>query len=116
MTPCWERSNTSPLTWNVPLVVVLGHTRCGAVSAAVENARTAGRLRTLIDILRPAVEASRNRPGDRVDNAARENVIRQVERLRRTGPTLAELYDARRLQVVGAMYDIRTGIVEWLHP
>lgn len=98
----------------VPLVVVLGHTRCGAVAAAVDGAPASGHLRVLIDVIRPAVDASRSHPGDPVDNAARENVIRQVERLRRAGPTLAELHDARRLHIVGAMYDIRTGVVDWL--
>jgi len=93
----------------VPLVVVMGHTRCGAVTAAAQ-ARAAGEasghLSELIAAIRPAVEQSRGQPGDRIDNAARRHVTRVVELLRSAGPALG------RLQVLGAFYDLRSGIVE----
>jgi carbonic anhydrase len=100
----------------VPLVVVLGHTRCGAVTAAVKSASSDDHISTLTDALQPAVEMSRGSAGDPVENAVRENVMLQVERLRRSGPVFAELCEAHRLRVVGAVYDIETGEIEWLQP
>ena len=99
---------------DVPLIVVLGHTRCGAVAAAVSGASSPRHMRALHEALEPAVRAARNDAGDAIDNASRRNVILQVERLRRAGPKLAELCEARRLHIVGAMYDIETGAVDWL--
>lgn len=98
----------------VSLIVVLGHTRCGAVTAVVAGAPPAGHMRALVDAIESAVDTSRGNPGDPVENAARQNVILQVERLRRSRPTLVELYEARQLHIVGAMYDIGTGVVEWM--
>jgi carbonic anhydrase len=98
----------------VSLIVVLGHTRCGAVTAVVAGAFPAGHMRALVDAIAPAVDTSRGNPGDPVENAARQNVILQVERLRQSRPTLVELHEARQLHIVGAMYNIETGVVEWL--
>lgn len=98
----------------LPLIVVLGHTRCGAVAAAVAQAPPQGCIRALTDAIGPAVEVSRSLPGDPVDNAARENVILQVEKLRRAASTLVELHEEGRLRIVGALYDVETGVVDWL--
>jgi carbonic anhydrase len=71
-------------------------------------------MRTLCEALEPAVRAARNEAGDAVENAACRNVTLQIERLRRAQPTLSELCETRRLQIVGAIYDIGTGAVDWL--
>ncbi|UCH83779.1 MAG: carbonic anhydrase [Candidatus Latescibacterota bacterium] len=99
---------------NIPLIVVLGHTRCGAVTAAVEGADTGDHITALVESLLPAVEASRSKPGDPVENAVRANVFLETEILRQSEPTLAKLWETRAIQVVGAVYDIGTGEVEWL--
>ena len=99
---------------NIPLIVVLGHTRCGAVTAAVEGADTGDHITALVESLLPAVEATRGKPGDPVENAVRANVSLETEILRQSEPTLAKLWATRAIQVVGAVYDIATGEVEWL--
>jgi len=100
----------------VPLVVVLGHTKCGAIAAALDARETGEQERLLVRLLQPAIDASirgEADPDKRPDSAARENVRLVVETLRRSAPTLAALQQRGALRVVGAMYDIDTGIVEW---
>ena len=99
---------------HIPLLVVLGHQHCGAVTAAVEGGQAEGHLDKLIDLLRPAVEKSRASRGDRVENAVKTNVEMVVEQLRRSTPVLAKLEAERKLKIVGAIYSLDTGKVTWL--
>lgn len=94
------------------LIVVLGHKRCGAVSAAVEGKATHTHIDSLIDALRPAVAQVKGQPGDALDNAVRTNVRLTVNRLKESQPVLAEMVKEGKLQVVGAYYDLDTGLVE----
>ena len=71
---------------HVPLVVVMGHSDCGAVSAALEGGTLPGKLPNLMAALRPAVDQSAHEPGDRLDNAVRDNVVHVVEQLRSAKP------------------------------
>jgi carbonic anhydrase len=100
------------------LIVVLGHTACGAVKAAVAhidaNDTLPGAIRDLVEVIRPAAAAVRGRPGDKVENATRENVALGVERLKHLDPILAPLVKSGELKVVGAVYDLRTGAVNFL--
>lgn len=103
----------------VPLLVVLGHTHCGAVTTAVnviQNDLTVpGRMFVLIDALEPSVLRAREKsPEDLVDATARENVRRQVKRLRSISPLVTTAMEQGRVAVVGAMYDMPTGKVEFL--
>ncbi len=102
----------------VPLVVVMGHERCGAVEAAVsvvtENARFPGSIGRMIEPIVPAVLQARNDPGDLVDNSVRRNVSRTVERLRTASePLLLQPLAEKRLRIVGARYDLDDGAVEF---
>jgi carbonic anhydrase len=99
---------------HVPLLVVLGHQHCGAVTAAVEGGRAEGHLGALINLLLPAVEKTRAFPGDRVENAVKANVKMVVKQLRTSTPILAELVSQGKLKVVGAIYSLDTGKVTWL--
>jgi carbonic anhydrase len=99
---------------HVPLVVVMGHQQCGAVSAAVEGDTLPGKLPTLMAALRPAVDQSAREPGDGIENAVRDNVVHVVEQLRTAKPVLSELVEAGKLRIVGAVYSLDTGKVEWL--
>jgi len=101
---------------HVPLVVVMGHTQCGAVTAALEGGELPGKLPSLIAALRPAVDQSAHEPGDRVANAVRDNVVHVVNQLRAARPVLSELTAAGKLRIVGAVYSLETGKVEWLAP
>ena len=99
---------------HVPLVVVMGHTQCGAVTAALEGGELPGKLPSLIAALRPAVDQSAHEPGDRVANAVRDNVVHVVNQLRAAKPVLSDLTAAGKLRIVGAVYALETGKVEWI--
>jgi carbonic anhydrase len=99
---------------HVPLLVVLGHQHCGAVTAAVEGAGNEGHIGALINLLRPAVEKTRGLPGDPVENAVKANVEMVVRQLRTSTPILSELVSHGKLKVVGALYSLETGKVTWL--
>lgn len=100
-----------------PLVVVLGHERCGAVMAACDvvakNATFPGSIGPMIEPILPAAIAARGRDGDFVDNAVRENVRRTVARLQAAGPIVADMAKAGKLKIVGARYDLDSGEVEF---
>ena len=98
----------------VPVLVVLGHQRCGAVTAAAEAGEAHGHLPTLIAAIRPAIEQARGMAGDAIDNAVRINVENVVRQVTGSQPVLAELAASGRLRVVGAVYSLDTGKVEWL--
>ena len=96
------------------LLVVLGHTECGAVAAAVKRPKVPGHIITLINEIKPAALKCQNMKGDHVENTVRQNVIDQVTNLRNLEPTLSELYESGQLLIVGGVYDINTGKVEFL--
>ena len=99
---------------HIPLLVVLGHQHCGAVTAAVQGGEAAGHISALVNLLRPAVEKSRELTGDAVENAVKANVEMVVKQLRTSTPILAELVSHGKLRVVGAIYSLDTGKVTWL--
>lgn len=101
------------------LIVVLGHTACGAVKGACDHARL-GNLTTLINKIEPAVEAVtepkdenlRNSANiDFVNEVAKTNVHMTIENIRKSSPVLKELEDTGEIEIVGGMYDIKTGEV-----
>ncbi len=96
----------------VRLIVVLGHTDCGAVQAAVEGSAHEGAIARVVEAILPAVKLARSQPGPPVDNAVRANVVRTVERLRSAEPVLAAAVNQGRLQIRGAIYDLATGVVQ----
>jgi carbonic anhydrase len=95
-----------------PLVVVMGHQGCGAVTAAVEGGHAPGHLPQLLADIQPAVEKARNMSGDLVANAVQANVDEAVAHVR-ASPVLAEPLRAGRLRVVGAVYSLERGTVTW---
>jgi carbonic anhydrase len=103
------------------LVVVLGHTSCGAVKGACDHARL-GNLTALIKKIEPAVEAVKEPLDDTlrnssnlefVDNVAAKNVQMSIENIRRDSPILAEMERNNEIMIVGAMYDVGTGAVQF---
>jgi carbonic anhydrase len=101
----------------IPLLVVLGHRRCGAIKAAIDVLAGEGEAEAdvayLVEALAPAVEAGRHHDGDLWDEAGRAQVAQQVARLSRA-PILAEGVAKGELRVVGAWYDLGSGAVEVL--
>ena len=100
----------------VPLIMVLGHTGCGAVSATVKAIREhvvlPGHLPELVQAIRPAVEiAGAHGHGDLVADTTIENVRLNANRLRVSKPLIGEYVRAGKVQVVGAIYDLASGKV-----
>ena len=99
-----------------PLVMVLGHTNCGAISAAVkvvmERVELPGHLPELIKSIEPAVIAAHGRhPSDLVAAAIEENVRLNVKRLIDDAPIMSDALAAKKIAVSGGIYDIATGKV-----
>lgn len=109
----------------VPLIVVMGHERCGAVDAALsvveKNTVFPGSIGQMIEPIVPAVlraQASldKSKPvvrEDLLDLAVRENVMQVVRRLRTSGPLLMDPIKQKKLMIVGARYDLDDGQVEF---
>lgn len=101
------------------LIVVLGHTACGAIKGACDNAKM-GNLTKLIEKITPAVNAvkeptdasKRNSQNDQfVDEVSKVNVQLTIDRIHAENPILDELEKNGDIKIVGAMYDINTGEV-----
>ena len=101
------------------LVVVLGHTACGAVKGACDHARL-GNLTTLINKIEPAVaavsepadESLRNSKNiDFVNQVAEKNVMMTIENIRNQSPVLVEMEKNHEIKIIGGMYDISNGEV-----
>lgn len=97
----------------VPLVLVLGHTRCGAIQAAVSagpDAHGHGSIAALVQSVRPSIERVRMLPGDIVDHAVTANIEDAVGALR-CAELLEPLIKAGTLRIAGARYDLDSGEV-----
>lgn len=100
------------------LVLVMGHTRCGAVRGAIENAKL-GNLTGLLDEIKPAIEKTQfsgERKGsnyDFVDAVARKNVELTVENIRKNSQVLNQLEGQKKIKIMGSMYDLAGGKVEF---
>jgi carbonic anhydrase len=96
------------------LIMVLGHEKCGAVSAAVEAGNVPGHLKSLVQAIQPSVDATRNEPGDKVHNCVIANARRVAAQIRASEPVLKEAVQNNALKVVSADYALDTGRVTLL--
>jgi carbonic anhydrase len=101
------------------VVLVMGHTSCGAIKGAIDNAQL-GNLTGLLTKIRPAVQATEYE-GERsaknygfVDAVARKNVELTITDIHRRSAVLADLESSGAIKIVGAMYNIETGLLEFL--
>ena len=103
------------------LIVVLGHTACGAVKGACDDAKL-GNLTSMLSKIKPAVESVvepkdaslRNSSNPEfVDNVASKNVLIAIDNIMKDSPVLAEMANNGDIKIVGAMYDINTGAVDF---
>lgn len=103
---------------NAPLIMVLGHTDCGAIKAAIkaekDNVNFPGHIQTITSDLKSAVKAAIKMPGNSVDNIAAENVRLNVTKLKESTPILRQLVNDKKLIIVGGLYHLDTGLVELL--
>ncbi len=97
---------------HIPLLVVMGHESCGAVTAASKGYEEDDHIKILLKEIEPAVEKAREKKGNLVENAIAENVKYVVDKLKHSGPVLSKLYEEGKLKIIGARYDLDTGLVE----
>jgi len=99
----------------VRLIMVLGHSSCGAVKAAIKHVDDGdplpGAIAELVNRIRPAVIKAKDMPGDRLANAISANVLLGVETLNNLDPIVRPAVSSGQAKVVGAVYDLRTGAV-----
>lgn len=98
-----------------PLVMVLGHTSCGAVKAAVDFLQTGkplpGHMQTLAEAIEPAAKATQHSGGDWWHDAVVENVRLNAQRLRESAPILHAAVAQGEADIVGGVYDLSNGKV-----
>jgi carbonic anhydrase len=103
---------------NVPLLMVLGHRACGAVDAAIKSIRDGttlpGHLPSLVSALSPAVKAAAGLSGNALDNAIKQNVILNVEKLKTAAPIIDKAVAEKKVRIVGGVYNLDDGKVELL--
>lgn len=106
-----------------PLLVIMGHTKCGAVNAAATHAEVGGSIAKIVDQIEPAVErAAKNNPGvegaNLVPAAIKENVWQTAFDLLKNSHEVRSLVESGKLKIIGAVCDISTDKVEWMgeHP
>lgn len=101
----------------VPLIVVLGHERCGAVAAACEvvekQTKFPGSIAPMVEAIVPAAQAVKGRTGDFVDNAIRESASRTARKIATESPLIADLVKKGKVKVVAGRYDLDDGKVEF---
>ena len=101
------------------LVVVLGHSKCGAVTSACDHVEL-GNITGLLNKIQPAVKKieanneSKEDKGEFVEKVATENVLLAVEEIKAKSPILKEMYENKQINIVPAMYCVATGEVTWL--
>lgn len=101
------------------IIVVLGHTKCGAVKGACDDVKL-GSLTGLLQKLKPAINAEKETRHERsaanttfVENVARLNVIQTLNEIPKKSPILSDLVEEGKIILVGAMYHVETGVVEF---
>ena len=101
---------------NAPLIMVLGHTECGAIKASIkadkDNVDFPGHIQTITTSLRGAVKAGQKDGGDLLNATTLENIKMNVASLKDSTPLLRQLVESNKLVVVGGLYHLETGKVE----
>jgi len=99
-----------------PLIVVMGHSSCGAVKAAIELAQGKsfpGKIQDLAKVIEPAALSSKAKGGNWTVNATMDNIRLAMHALQ-ASPVLSDLITAGQLKIVGAYYQLETGVVTFL--
>lgn len=100
------------------LIIVMGHSACGACQAAIDhlddNNKLPGSIEGMVDYIRPVVRKAGNGPGDRLLKVTKANAIENAKKLEALGPVLPDFVKKGELRTVGAYYEMKTGQVEFL--
>jgi carbonic anhydrase len=107
--------------FGTPVVVILGHSQCGAVTAVVENAKLPPNIAALVAPIKPAVaKAKEDNPEAAkealVSAAVKDNVFQAMEDILQKSPIIKGAVKAGKTRLVGALYELDTGKVQWLGP
>ncbi|MFD2513700.1 carbonic anhydrase family protein [Pontibacter locisalis] len=102
------------------LIVVMGHESCGAVKAAIDDVEL-GNITAMLQNIRPAVQMAQDYSGEKttknnefVTHVSKANVRNTVENIKQRSPILKEMADKNEIKIVGAFYDMETGVVEFI--
>jgi carbonic anhydrase len=94
-----------------PLIMVLGHEKCGAITAALEGGAAHGHIQAVVDSIQPSILAAKNESGDPVHNCVVANARRVALQIRTSDPVLRPMAESGKIRVVAADYDLATGKV-----
>lgn len=101
------------------LIVVLGHTKCGAIEGACNNIEL-GHVTTLLNKVKPAIAVETETKTDRtgknktfVDNVTKNNIALTVQQIKEQSPLLREMEQTGEIKIIGGLYDLDTGIVKF---
>jgi len=100
------------------LILVMGHTNCGAIKGAIDDAQL-GNMTQMLTKIKPAVEKTSydgektSKNYDYVDMVAKENVLLAIEEIKSKSSVLKEMYDKGEIDIVGCMYNLNDGKVEY---
>jgi len=104
------------LALGAPLIMVLGHSECGAVAGAIEALQNGtqfpGSINNIVQTIEPAVEKAKGEKGDLLHNSIISNVQMGVDKLNNSDPVISGLVKKGKVKVVGANYDLKTGEVK----
>lgn len=96
------------------LVLVLGHSNCGAVSAALKGMKFDNHIQEVVNAIQPAIVATKGESEDLLEKAIKANVTIVEEKLKSSKPLLANLIEKGTLHILGAYYHLESGKVEWI--
>lgn len=96
---------------NAPLVMVLGHEKCGAADATVKGEKAPGKIESIIEKIKPALDAARKEKGDLLTNTILANIKQSVNIITKSEPVISEKIKAGKLKVAGAVYHLESGKV-----
>lgn len=100
------------------LIIVMGHSQCGACKAAIDHIekddKLPGSIEGMVDYIRPVVRDVRGTPGDKLAIVTKKNAVSNAKRLESLGPILPDYVAKGELKMVGAYYEMSTGKVEFL--
>lgn len=96
------------------LIVVLGHSNCGAVEGALKGLKFDNHIQEVLTAIQPAVETVKGTSGNVLEKAIKANVKQVQDKLKSSKPVLAKLLEQKKLSISGGYYDLASGKVEFL--
>jgi carbonic anhydrase len=96
------------------LIVVLGHSKCGAVTATVQGGAVHGHVESIVHAIKPAIDVAKALPGNLTDNTIKANARLVASQIQSSQPILAEMARLDKIAVVSVYYDIENGEVHIL--